>query len=352
MKKSNVLKVFCLALAMLLMLGGCGEPAANGGGTPGEGSGGGSEVPEDGGGSAPSGDPVYLNMGTGSSGGVFYTFGIGVGTLMGEKTNMQFTVEATKASVENLNLLNTGDIEVATVSFPSSLKAYKGAEPFSSPIDERVLFQMYDNPVHVIVMADSPYYTMDDLKGKKISIGQPGSGNAQVCYAFLEGLLGWVDGEDYTGEYLTYTESVEAFKAGQIDAAIFDTVNPHATIIDLASWKPIRLIPVDPTVIDASDDPYGSEFFPVTIPGGTYNGQDEDVVTVGHGNYMVCRADWDEELAYTFVKTVFENLDYMKNVHAAAERLTPELGCNGGGVPIHPGALRYFEEVGVDTAGR
>ncbi|MEA4891126.1 MAG: TAXI family TRAP transporter solute-binding subunit [Peptococcaceae bacterium] len=346
MKKAIYLKALCLILVLIFALGGCGGNNAQNSG--GESTQGGGESE----GETPSGDPVYLNMGTGSSGGVFYTFGIGVGTLVGEKTNMQFTVEATKASVENLNLLDSGDIEVATVSFPSSLKAYKGDEPFTKAVDERVLFQMYDNPVHVIVMADSPYYTMEDLKDKKISIGQPGSGNAQVCYAFLEGLLGWVDGVDYTGEYLTYTESVEAFKAGQIDAAIFDTVNPHATIIDLASWKPIRLIPVDTTLIDNSTDEYAKEFFPVTIPGGTYKGQDEDVVTVGHGNYMVCRADWDENLAYTFVKTVFENLDYMKNVHAAADRLTPENGCNGGGVPIHPGALKYFQEVGVDTAGK
>jgi TRAP transporter TAXI family solute receptor len=290
---------------------------------------------------------LYMRMGTGGTGGVFYTFGVGLGTLVSDKTNMQFTVESTKASVENMRLLTSGDIEVGMASFPTSLKAFTGIQPFEEKLDINVLFQMYDNPVHIIVMSNSPYRTLEDLKGKRISIGQPGSGNAEVAYAFLEGLLGWEDGKDYRGEYLTYTESVEAFKSGQLDAAIFDTVHPTSSVIDLASWRPIRLLDVDYSLIEKTANRFAKEFFPITIPGGTYRGQDSDTHTVGHGNYLMCLANWDEEYAYTFVKTVFENQDYMQKVHAAAGNLTPANGSKNGGIPLHPGAERYFKEAGA-----
>ncbi len=344
MKKNTIIKMLSFVIALMFLLAGCGSnsgssspataPSLSAGDSP-EST------------SANNDKPVYMRMGTGGTGGVFYTFGVGAGTLVSDKTNMQFTVESTKASVENMRLLTSGDIEVGLASFPTSLKAHLGAAPFDAKQDVNVLFQMYDNPVHIIVMADSPYQTLEDLKGKKISIGQPGSGNAEVVYAFLEGLLGWVDGKDYKGEYLTYTESVDAFKAGQIDAAIFDTVHPTSSVIDLASWKPIRLLPVDKELIENTENEYAKEFFPITIPGGTYRGQDTDVQTIGHGNYMMCLSSWDEDYAYRFIKTIFENLDHMKNVHSAAERLTPETGAQGGGVPLHPGAIKYFKEVGA-----
>jgi TRAP transporter TAXI family solute receptor len=338
MNKKSMVNVLCALLTISLLLTGCSgsgssnPPAAN----------------QDSTSSAPaSSAPIYMRMGTGGTGGVFYTFGVGIGTLVSSKTNMQFTVESTKASVENMRLLDSKDIEVGFASFPTSLKSYKGNAPFDKNIEVNVLLQPYTNPVHLIVMADSPYQKLEDLKGKKISIGQPGSGNAEVATTFLEGLYGWVDGKDYSGQYLTYTESVEAFKNGQIDAAIFDTGFPTASVIDLSSWKPIRLLSVDASLIEKATNEYGKQFITTTIPGGTYRGQDKDTLTIGHGNYIMCRADWDEEYAYTFVKTIFENMDFVKNIHAVAKDLTPELAANGGGVPLHPGAIRYYKEVGA-----
>lgn len=293
-------------------------------------------------------ETTYLSFGTGTTGGVFYTAGIGIGTLLTDKTYMNVTVEATKASAENCNLLKAGDIEIATMSFPTTLQAYMGDMAFKdNKIDVCVLFQMYANPVHMIVMADSPYQSVDDLRGKTISVGQAGSGNYNVAVAFLEGLYGMVEGVDYKAEYLNYTESVEAFKNGTIDAALFDTVSPHATIIDLASWKPIRLLPFDESLIAATENVYAQNFITMTIPAGTYTGQDEDVLCAAHGNYVTTSSELDEQVAYDIVKTVMENLDYMATVHDAFTRLTVEDGAQTGGLPLHPGAQKYFEEQGL-----
>lgn len=188
---------------------------------------------------------------------------------------------------------------------------------------------------------------MEDLRGKTISVGQAGSGNYAVAVAFLEGLYGMVEGVDYKAEYLNYTESVEAFKNGTIDAALFDTVSPHSTVIDLASWKPIRLLPFDPALIENSDNLYAQNFITLTIPAGTYTGQDEDVLCAAHGNYVISMSSLDEQVAYDIVKTVMENLDYMITVHDAFRNLTVENAIQTGGLPLHPGAQKYFEEQGI-----
>ena len=327
-------KILCLALAalMLLSLAACGSSA-------------GSSTTAA---TTTTQQTVRMNFGTGTTGGVFYTAGIGIGTLLTDKTYMDVTVEATKASGENCNLLKAGDIEIATASFPTTLQAYLGDMGFKdNKVDLTVLFQMYSNPVHMIVMKDSPYQTVEDLKGKTISVGQAGSGNYAVAIAFLEGLYGMVENVDYKAEYLNYTESVDAFKNGTIDAALFDTVNPHSTIIDLASWKAIRLLPFEPERIAASTNVYAQNFITQVIPGGTYNGQDEDVLCAAHGNFVICTSSLDEQVAYDIVKTVMENTDYMATVHDTFKNLNLEGAAQGGGLPIHPGAQKYFEEQGI-----
>lgn len=331
MKRSKKIISLFLAALMLLSLCACG-------GTGGTTEGGSGDKPQ----------TTYLSFGTGTTGGVFYTAGIGIGTLLTDKTYMNVTVEATKASAENCNLLKAGNIEIATMSFPTTLQAYLGDMAFKdNKIDVCVLFQMYANPVHMIVMKDSPYKSVEDLRGKTISVGQAGSGNYNVAVAFLEGLYGMVEGVDYKAEYLNYTESVEAFKNGTIDAALFDTVSPHATIIDLASWKPIRLLPFDASLIEQTDNVYAQNFITMTIPAGTYSGQDEDILCAAHGNYVTTSSTLDEQVGYDIVKTVMENLDYMATVHDAFKLLSLEEGCQTGGLPLHAGAQRYFEEQGL-----
>lgn len=294
---------------------------------------------------------IFMNIGTGTTGGVFYTVGVGLGTLLNDKAaDMNVTVEATKASAENINLMNANEMDLATCSFPTTLQAHLGDGSWSgSPQDVEVLFNMYSNPIHVIVMGGSPYQKITDLKGKTISVGQAGSGNYNSAVTLLEGVYGWKDGVDYKAEYLSYSESVDAFKNGQIDAAIFDTVYPNSTIIDLASWKDIRLLPVDEDLLSKTDDQYAQQFYTLTIPANTYTGQDEDVVCAAHGNYVCATSKLSDDVAYDICATVFSNLNYMYNVHDALKNLTLQSGCETGGLELHPGAARYFREQGLDV---
>ena len=339
-----VKKALALCLAALMLAGLC---ACGGGGS--------ASTPKDSGTTESAAnekkETTYLSFGTGTTGGVFYTAGIGFGTLLNDKSGyMNVTVEATKASAENINMMNQGTIELATCSFPTTLQGHLGEGSWKgNPQDVQVLFNMYGNPIHVIVMSDSPYQSMEDLKGKTISVGQAGSGNYNSTVALLEGVYGWVDGVDYKAEYLSYTESVEAFKNGQIDAAVFDTVSPHSTIIDLASWKPIRLLSVDENLLSSATNPYAQQFYTITIPANTYNGQTEDVVCAAHGNYVCTTSNLSEELGYDICNTIFSNLDYVATVHDALSKLTVESGCETGGLPMHIGAMKFFKEQGLDV---
>lgn len=340
MKKHTIQTVkrllgLCLAAATVVGLCACDSGGAQQTGSPNEGE----------------GQTTYLSFGTGTTGGVFYTAGIGIGTLLNDKTgDLNVTVEATKASAENINLMNAGQMDLATCSFPTTLQAHLGDGSWSGePQDVQVLFNMYGNPIHVIVMADSPYQTMDDLKGKTISVGQAGSGNYNSTIALLEGVYGWEEGVDYKAEYLSYSESADAFKNGQIDAAVFDTVAPHSTIIDLASWKPIRLLSVDTDLMEKADNRFAQQFYTIMIPGGTYTGQEEDVVCAAHGNYVCTTSAMSEDVAYEIVSTVFANLDYMANVHDAMKNLSVESACETGGLEMHAGAREFFTEKGIDV---
>lgn len=291
--------------------------------------------------------PIYLKLGAGGTGGSFYPVGIGISRVVERHTNFRISVEATKASVENSRLLNEGEIDLGMVNFPTSIKAFRGDKPFDKAMDLSVLFQLYETPVHIIVMKNSGIIKLEDLHGKRISIGVPGSGNVEVAYAFFEGLLGWEEGIDYKPVYLTYSESVEAFKTGQIDAAIFDTVHPSASIIELSSWKPITLLEVYPELIMDATGPYASTFTEKTIPGGIYNGVDDEVKTIGHGNWLLVRKDFNEDYAYDILTQIFGNLDEFSSSHIAISELTVEIGSKTGGLPLHKGAERFFKEHGI-----
>lgn len=289
---------------------------------------------------------VNLRMGTGGTGGVFYPYGAGIASIAGKYTGVAISVEATGGSVENMRLLEKGDCQLGMASFPTSSKAVIGDQPFTKKIDTKVVFNMYTNPVHFIVMADSNIKTLEDLKGKRVSIGAPGSGNAEVVKAFVEEVLGWKM-SDFKVANLSYTESVEAFKAGNIDAAIFDTVAPTSSITELAAWKPIRLLEVPEEVLQKASGNYGKQFVKVVIPAGMYRGVDKDVVTVGHGNYLMARSDLDEKIVYDLLKAIFDHKKDLEAVHQVAKALTPEVAAQCKGLPMHPGAEKYFKEVGA-----
>jgi hypothetical protein len=288
----------------------------------------------------------FVNVLTGGTSGVYYPLGVALSEIYADGIEGARTqVQATKASVENLNLLQAGRGEIAFSLGDSIQLALEGdAEAgFPAPLDKlRGVAAIYPNFIQIVASADSGVETLEDLRGKSLSVGAPASGtelNARAIFA-AAGLsyddLGRV-------EYLPFAESVELIKNRQLDATLQSAGLGVASIRDLAASVPITVVAVPVEVVEAIGSPYVA----ATIPAGTYDGQEADVATATVGNFLVTHADVPEETVYQMTKLLFDNLDRLRAAHAAAEGIDPAVALEGMPVELHPGAERYFREAGL-----
>lgn len=288
----------------------------------------------------------FINILTGGTSGVYYPLGVALSEIYAENIDGARTqVQATKASVENLNLLQQGKGELAFALGDSVKAGWDGVAEagFPGPLTElRAIGAIYPNYVQIVASAESGIQTLEDLKGKSMSVGAPASGtelNARAIFA-AAGMsyddLGKV-------EYLPYAESAELIKNRQLDATLQSSGLGVAFIKDLAATMDITIVSVPTEVVEAVGAPYVPSF----IPAGTYEGQDEDVTTAAIGNVLVTHAGVSDELAYQMTKLMFENLDRLKASHAAAGGINPEAAVMGLTIPLHPGAERYYKEAGL-----
>src|SRR5690554_3566300 len=290
--------------------------------------------------------PTYINVLTGGTSGVYYPIGVAISQLYGQIDGARPAVQATKASVENLNLLQAGRGELAFALGDSVADAWDGVEDagFKAPLTRlRAIAGTYNNYIQVVASAESGIKTLEDLKGKRISVGAPKSGtelNARAIFAAAG--LSYKDMRRV--EFLPYAESVELIKNRQLDATLQSSGLGMAAIRDLASTMPVTLVAIPEDVVQKIDNP---AYQPGVIPAGTYDGQDEDVPTVGITNILVSHEKVDEEVAYQMTKLIFDNLDALGNAHAAAKAIKLETAAQNLPIPLHPGAERFYREAGV-----
>ena len=288
----------------------------------------------------------FINVLTGGTSGVYYPLGVALSEIYGQNIkDVRTQVQATKASVENLNLLQAGRGEIAFSLGDSVQEAWKGNKEagFPGKLDKlRGIAAIYPNYIQVVASADSGVKTLADLKGKSLSVGAPASGtelNARAIFA-AAGMsyedLGKV-------EFLPYAESAELIKNRQLDATLQSSGLGVAFIKDLGATMDINIVSVPTSVVEAVGAPYVPSF----IPAGTYEGQDEDVTTAAIGNILVTHAGVSDELAYQMTKLMFENLERLKASHSAAGGINPEAAVMGLTIPLHPGAERYYREAGL-----
>ncbi|KAB2870409.1 MAG: TAXI family TRAP transporter solute-binding subunit [Bauldia sp.] len=288
----------------------------------------------------------FINVLTGGTSGVYYPLGVALSEIYGQNIEgARAQVQATKASVENLNLLQAGRGEIAFTLGDSLAEAWAGNTEagFPGKLDKlRGIAAIYPNYVQIVASKESGVTTLEDLKGRSLSVGAPASGtelNARAIFAAA--------GLSYSDlgklEYLPFAESVELIKNRQLDATLQSAGLGVASIRDLATSVPINVVAVSPEIIEK----IGAPFIAATIPAGTYDGQTEDVSTAAVGNFLVSHDGVSEETAYQMTKLLFENLDKMAASHAAAKAIDVAKALDGMPVPLHPGAERYYREVGV-----
>lgn len=288
----------------------------------------------------------FINVLTGGTSGVYYPVGSALATLYGEKIpNVQAQVQSTKASVENLNLLQQGKGELALALGDSVKFAWEGNADvgFKEPLAKlRGIAAAYPNFIQIAAAAESGVKTLADLKGRSLSVGAPKSGTELNARAILEA-AGMSYDDMSKVEYLPFAESVELQKNRQLDATLQSAGIGVASIKDLATSMATQIVAVPADVVEK----LGAPFVPGLIPAGTYEGQTEDVPTVAVINFFVTHEDVSDETAYQMTKLMFENLPTLVAAHKSASAITLDTALSGMPIPLHPGAERYYREVGL-----
>ena len=288
----------------------------------------------------------FINILTGGTSGVYYPLGVGLSKIYGEKiAGARTQVQSTKASVENLNLLQQGKGELALALGDSVKLAWEGdAEAgFKAPLDKlRGIAAVYPNYIQIVASKESGIKSFADLKGKSLSVGAAKSGtelNARKIFA----AAGMSYDDLGKTEYLPFAESVELIKNRQLDATLQSAGLGVASIKDLSASMEVTMVSVPEDVVAKLGAPY----IAAKIPAGTYQGQDGDVGTVAIFNFLVTHSDVSDEMAYQMTKLLFENLPELEAAHKAAKQIKLESALNGMPVPLHPGAERYYKEKGL-----
>jgi uncharacterized protein len=288
----------------------------------------------------------FLGILTGGTSGVYYPMGVALAKIYGERIpGTRPSVQATKASVENLILLQQGKGEIAFTLGDSLAFAWEGNEEagFRNKLGKlRGIAAIYPNYIQVVASKESGIRTLADLKGKRLSVGAPKSGTELNARAILQGAgLSYKDLGKV--EYLPFAESVDLMKTRQLDATLQSAGLGVAATRALASSVDIVVVEVPAAIVDKVGAPYVK----ATIPANTYTGQTADVQTAAVVNYLVTRSDLKDDLVYAMTKATFESLPELAASHSAGKEITLQGALKGMPIPLHPGAERYFKEKGV-----
>src|SRR6201991_380364 len=288
----------------------------------------------------------FINVLTGGTSGVYYPLGVAIGKIYSDKiSDVKTQVQATKASVENLVLLQQGRGEIAFTLGDSLKAAWEGDEEagFKAKLDKlRTIAAIYPNYIQIVATADSGIRTLADLKGKSLSVGAPKSGTELNSRAILAAAgLSYKDIGKV--EYLPFAESVDLMKNRQLNATLQSAGLGVASLKDLSTSTEINVGAVSKEVVAKIGPPFVS----VTIPANTYTGQEKDVPTAAVINYLVTSSAGSDDLAYQMTKLIFESLPELANAHVAGKDIKLENAAMGSPVPLHPGAIRYYKEKGL-----
>lgn len=288
----------------------------------------------------------FINILTGGTSGIYYPIGVALAKVYSDNIKgVRTQVQATKASVENLNLLQQGRGELG-ISLGDSVKlAWLGdAEAgFKTPLNKlRGIAAIYPNYVQIVASKASGVTTLEQLKGKGLSVGAAKSGTELNARAILN--AGGMEYEELgKTEYLPYAESVELMKNSQLDATLQSAGLGVASLKDLSASMEVNMVSVPAGIVRKLGPPYVEG----TIPAGTYQGQTKDVPTAAIVNFLITHSEVSNDTVYQMTKLLWENLPALRSAHKAAEAMKFEDALLGMPVPLHPGAAKYYREKGL-----
>lgn len=300
---------------------------------------------------APVSAETFVTIGTGGQTGVYYQVGGSICRLVnrGTKDHDIKCTHTTGGSTKNINGIRAGDLDMGVAQSDWQYHAYNGTAPKQFPDGKfeelRAVFSVHPEPFTVVARADSGIKSFDDLKGKRVNVGNPGSGQRGTMEVVME-KMGWTMDDFALASELKSSEQSAALCDNKIDAMVFTVGHPNGSIKEATTSCDAVLVNVNNDVIKklAADNDY---YAMATIPGGMYNGTDEDVETFGVGATFVSSTATDPEVVYQITKAVFDDIKRFKKMHPAFANLDPKLMIvNNLSAPLHEGAVRYYKEQG------
>jgi TRAP transporter TAXI family solute receptor len=293
-------------------------------------------------------EKINLSIGTGGTGGVYYPLGGGMANILSKHLpNVRATAEVTGASVDNMRLIGAGRQDFGFTMADTALDASKGVDRFrGQPVPARTLMVLYPNRMHVVTVESTGIRKFADLKGKRVSVGSPGSGTEITALRVLEAnnMI-----SEVKRERLSVAESVNALKDRKIDAFFWVGGLPTAAVTDLAATPGTKIVMIDHAeALAEMNRRYDGLYAKDIIPKGTYSGQDRDNQVIAVWNILATNEKMSEKMAYDIVKTLFENKPDLVAVHKEAENIDLKRQIQQySPIPFHPGAIKYFAEKGV-----
>jgi TRAP transporter TAXI family solute receptor len=295
---------------------------------------------------ASEGDGGNLSVATGGTAGVYQVYGGGLADVISDELDgYQATAETTSASVDNMKLIAQKDSDVAFTLADTAIDAVEGRESFDEPLPIRALAQIYTNYTQVGTTAGKGISSIEDLRGKRVSVGDPGSGTEVIALRVLEA-AGLDPDDDIDRSQLGVDESVNAVRDGSIDAFFWSGGLPTGAVTDLATTEELVLVP-NAEYVSKLRSRYGEAYQEATIPADTYDGLEEDVPVIGVPNLLVVHEEMEDDLAHDLTALLFDQKKRLTQVHPEAENLDRQAAQDVvPPVELHPGARRYFEEGG------
>lgn len=302
-------------------------------------------------GSVVAAEEKFITIGTGGQTGVYYVVGQSICKLVnrGEAEHgIKCTAPSTGGSVANLNAIRAGEQDMGVAQSDQQFNSLEGKDAFADSGPDanlRAVMSVHPEPFTVVARADSGIKTFDDLKGKRVNVGNPGSGQ-RATLEVLMAAKGWTMGDFQLASELKSAEQAQALCDNKVDAIVFAVGHPNGSIKEATTACESVMIPVTGAEVDklVADNPFYSK---AVIPAGMYAGTDTDTETFGVVATFVSSANASEDVIYTVVSAVFDNFDRFKKLHPAFENLEPEQMVKAGlSAPLHDGAVKYYKEKG------
>jgi|SRR6056297_2621896 len=294
-----------------------------------------------------SGEVQELAFATGGTSGTYYPLGGAIANVWNETyDNVNVTIQPAGASVENINRVSSGEVDIVLAMNNIADQAFKGeGESFPNKLENfKAVGVVYPEVMHIVTTQDTGIETIADLKGKTINPGPPGSGTYVTALAILEAY--GIGPDDFKSRPGSFSDAVAGLKDGNLDAGFAVVSFPASAVTEIATSNPVKILEVTGDGFDKLKEtvPFAAQF-PIT--GGVYNGQDEDATTVALQAVMYVREDLDEDLVYNLTKTLYEETAEIEKGHARGSQISIDNAADGITTPFHPGALKYLEEQGI-----